>query len=191
MSIPSLIYLISCVQSVTYRGRPCGAQSILSDLGVVSGSRLEIALRLRGGGGDGGATGAESRISYLEMYASKKPDKVGTRNTSLSCSSKGLTTTTQLSNSLVTQVACWRHHRLCHVQVNPEEAKLAQWTTCRLSGDRLSRPVCTDELGFLYNKSAVVAGLVAKSLPPRLGHITSLKHLIELKLEDNKVRCPS
>ena len=71
--------------------------------------------------------------------------------------------------------------------MNPEEAKLAQWTTCRLSGDRLSRPVCTDELGFLYNKSAVVAGLVAKSLPPKLSHITSLKHLIELKLEDNKV----
>ena len=74
------------------------------------------------------------------------------------------------------------------MQVNPEEAKLAQWTTCRLSGDRLSRPVCTDELGLLYNKSAVVAGLVAKSLPPKLAHITSLKHLIELKLEDNKVR---
>mmetsp|Transcript_4821 Transcript_4821/g.8320 ORF Transcript_4821/g.8320 Transcript_4821/m.8320 type:complete len:323 (+) Transcript_4821:127-1095(+) len=32
-------------------------------------------LRLRGGGGDGGATGAESRSSYLEMYAQKKPDK--------------------------------------------------------------------------------------------------------------------
>ena len=76
-------------------------------------------------------------------------------------------------------------------QVNPEEAKLAQWTTCRLSGDRLSRPVCTDELGFLYNKSAVVAGLVAKSLPPKLAHITSLKHLTELKLEDNKVRLTS
>ena len=75
--------------------------------------------------------------------------------------------------------------------MNPEEAKLAQWTTCRLSGDRLSRPVCTDELGFLYNKSAVVAGLVAKSLPPKLAHITSLKHLTELRLEDNKVRRPS
>ena len=65
---------------MTYRGRPCGAQSSLSDLGVVSGSTLDIALRLRGGGGDGGATGAESRISYLEMYASKKPDKVRPRS---------------------------------------------------------------------------------------------------------------
>lgn len=74
--------------------------------------------------------------------------------------------------------------------MNPEEAKLAQWTTCRLSGDRLSRPVCADELGFLYNKSSVLAGLVAKSLPSKLAHITSLKHLIELKLDDNKVRPP-
>lgn len=32
--------------------------------------------RLRGGGGDGGATGAESRDCYLNMYAEKKPDKV-------------------------------------------------------------------------------------------------------------------
>ncbi len=65
-----------CLQGVTCRGRPCGAQSSLSDLGMGSGSRLDVVLRLRGGGGDGGATGAESRISYLEMYASKKPDKV-------------------------------------------------------------------------------------------------------------------
>lgn len=33
-------------------------------------------LRLRGGGGDGGSTGAESRSSYLEMYMEKKVDKV-------------------------------------------------------------------------------------------------------------------
>jgi hypothetical protein len=40
------------------------------------GSSLDVQRRLRGGGGDGGATGAESRVSYLEMYMSKKPDKV-------------------------------------------------------------------------------------------------------------------
>jgi hypothetical protein len=37
---------------------------------------VDVQRRLRGGGGDGGATGAESRVSYLEMYMSKKPDKV-------------------------------------------------------------------------------------------------------------------
>lgn len=54
----------------------CGNHETLGDLGVRSGCRLDVGLRLRGGGGDGGATGAESRISYLEMYASKKADKV-------------------------------------------------------------------------------------------------------------------
>lgn len=46
------------------------------------------------------------------------------------------------------------------MQVNPEENVLARWTTCRLSGDRLATPICADELGNLYNKSAVVAALV-------------------------------
>lgn len=64
------------LQSLSYRGKSCGSQTSLGDLGIESGSTVDIALRLRGGGGDGGATGAESRISYLEMYASKKPDKV-------------------------------------------------------------------------------------------------------------------
>uniref|UniRef100_A0A0E0L8N6 Uncharacterized protein n=1 Tax=Oryza punctata TaxID=4537 RepID=A0A0E0L8N6_ORYPU len=40
-----------------------------------SGS-IQLRLRaLRGGGGDGGATGAESRDCYLSMYLAKKPDK--------------------------------------------------------------------------------------------------------------------
>ncbi|OAY31429.1 replication termination factor 2 [Manihot esculenta] len=39
-------------------------------------STLILRSRLPGGGGDGGATGAESRDCYLNMYADKKPDKV-------------------------------------------------------------------------------------------------------------------
>ncbi|CAL8469337.1 g8878 [Coccomyxa elongata] len=71
-------------------------------------------------------------------------------------------------------------------KVNPEEEKLARWTTCRLSGERLAPPVCADEMGSLYNKSAVVAGLLSKSLPPSLAHISSLRHLIDLKLEPSQ-----
>jgi hypothetical protein len=44
--------------------------------GLRGGSVLQLHLRLRGGGGDGGSTGAESRSSYLEMYQGKKHDKV-------------------------------------------------------------------------------------------------------------------
>jgi hypothetical protein len=40
---------------------------------------LDLHLRLRGGGGDGGSTGAESRSSFLEMYARKKTVKVRAR----------------------------------------------------------------------------------------------------------------
>ncbi|XP_004287118.1 PREDICTED: protein RTF2 homolog [Fragaria vesca subsp. vesca] len=39
-------------------------------------STLILRIRTPGGGGDGGATGAESRDCYLNMYAEKKPDKV-------------------------------------------------------------------------------------------------------------------
>ncbi|GMH04466.1 hypothetical protein Nepgr_006305 [Nepenthes gracilis] len=39
-------------------------------------STLTLRFKLLGGGGDGGATGAESRDCYLNMYAVKKPDKV-------------------------------------------------------------------------------------------------------------------
>jgi hypothetical protein len=48
----------------------------LSEAGVMDGATLSVSSRLRGGGGDGGSTGAESRSCYLEMYAEKKPDKV-------------------------------------------------------------------------------------------------------------------
>lgn len=37
---------------------------------------LQLGYRLRGGGGDGGSTGAESRSCYLEMYLGRKADKV-------------------------------------------------------------------------------------------------------------------
>ena len=115
-------------------------------------------MRLRGGGGDGGATGAESRSSYLEMYMSKKPLKV--RNL---CPS---------DNMLLLLWILWLHFqrrrnslgpdavdainvtsRLLYVaQVNPTEEKLARWTTCKLSGEPLQPPCAVDELGSLYNK---------------------------------------
>ena len=45
--------------------------STLAEAGVGPGSTVELAVSraMRGGGGDGGATGAESRSCYLEMYA--------------------------------------------------------------------------------------------------------------------------
>lgn len=106
----------------------------LSDYPIGNYATLQVQIPIRGGGGDGGATGAESRSCYLEMYMDKKPDKV-----------------------------------------DPNEARVAKWTRCRLSGELLSAPCAVDMLGNLYNKEAVVHHLVLKKIPASLSHIKSLK----------------
>lgn len=42
------------------------------------------------------------------------------------------------------------------LQVNPEEERLARWTTCQLTGMPLQPPCVCDELGSLFNKDAVI-----------------------------------
>jgi hypothetical protein len=104
---------------VVYGGRTLDPRVSLAAAGVSGGAggcpTLELLPRLRGGGGDGGSTGAESRSSYLEMYAGKKKDKA-----------------------------------------DPEEERLARWTTCQLSGMPLQPPCVADDLGSLFNKDAVL-----------------------------------
>ncbi|MEW5299104.1 MAG: hypothetical protein WDW36_002150 [Sanguina aurantia] len=51
-------------------------QAPLSGIRITPASTLHLSGRLRGGGGDGGSTGAESRSCYLEMYLGKRHDKV-------------------------------------------------------------------------------------------------------------------
>lgn len=60
----------------TLNGRLLSDSDTVENSGVTSSSTLSLRLRVSGGGGDGGATGAESRDCYLNMYAEKKPDKV-------------------------------------------------------------------------------------------------------------------
>ncbi|KAL4457462.1 hypothetical protein ABPG75_012327 [Micractinium tetrahymenae] len=134
---------VGAAARVVCSGRTLDPCSSLAAARVPPGATLELLPRLRGGGGDGGSTGAESRSCYLEMYAGRKADKV-----------------------------------------NPEEERLARWTSCQLSGMPLQPPCVADELGSLFNKDAVLQALLNKSMPKPLAHITSLKHLIELKLGD-------
>lgn len=61
---------------LSFAGRSLADASKLVDCGIQGFSTLGLGFRVRGGGGDGGATGAESRDCYLNMYAVKKPDKV-------------------------------------------------------------------------------------------------------------------
>ena len=65
-----------CVKGYEFKGRCWSPDSSLQAAGVRSGDFIGVQHRLRGGGGDGGSTGAESRSSFLEMYATKKAAKV-------------------------------------------------------------------------------------------------------------------
>lgn len=62
--------------SITLDGKLLNGSTRIQVSKLPSVSMLTLFPRLRGGGGDGGATGAESRDCYLNMYAEKKPDKV-------------------------------------------------------------------------------------------------------------------
>ncbi|XP_077214714.1 RTF2 RING-finger protein [Tasmannia lanceolata] len=68
----------------TFNGKPLSDSSNLLDSKILPFSNLILRIRVLGGGGDGGATGAESRDCYLNMYAVKKPDKVDPNETRLS-----------------------------------------------------------------------------------------------------------
>lgn len=70
-------------------------------------------------------------------------------------------------------------------QVDPKVSAAAKWQVCRYSGEDLETPVVVDELGNLFNKGSVLEGMLTKSLPPHLAHITSVSHLIDAKLEEN------
>ena len=106
---------------------------------------VSVSCRLRalGGGGDGGSTGAESRSSYLEMYASAKPDAI-----------------------------------------DPALAAATRATACALSGGPLRPPLVADALGSLFTKEAVLSGLVARSLPPALAHISSIRHVFDARMTE-------
>uniref|UniRef100_A0A061R904 Duf602-domain-containing protein n=1 Tax=Tetraselmis sp. GSL018 TaxID=582737 RepID=A0A061R904_9CHLO len=61
---------------LSHWGRPLRDEISLEEAQLADEFTLDVSGSIRGGGGDGGSTGAESRSSYLEMYAEKKPDKV-------------------------------------------------------------------------------------------------------------------
>ena len=71
-----MLFATNETQRVVCGGRTLDLRQSLVAAGVVPGASLQLLPRLRGGGGDGGSTGAESRSCYLEMYLGKKPDKV-------------------------------------------------------------------------------------------------------------------
>ncbi|KAG6628065.1 hypothetical protein I3843_15G150100 [Carya illinoinensis] len=71
-----LIEFFSSSFYFTLNGKPLPDSTLLESPQIAPLSTLVLHHRLSGGGGDGGATGAESRDCYLNMYAERKPDKV-------------------------------------------------------------------------------------------------------------------
>ncbi|KAK9670032.1 hypothetical protein RND81_13G172100 [Saponaria officinalis] len=61
---------------LSFNGKTLPDTANLTTLGIRPWSTVLAHVKAAGGGGDGGATGAESRDCYLNMYAEKKPDKV-------------------------------------------------------------------------------------------------------------------
>eukprot|EP01102_Stenamoeba_stenopodia_P015324 TRINITY_DN5208_c0_g2_i1.p1 TRINITY_DN5208_c0_g2~~TRINITY_DN5208_c0_g2_i1.p1 ORF type:complete len:278 (-),score=78.07 TRINITY_DN5208_c0_g2_i1:212-1045(-) len=68
---------------------------------------------------------------------------------------------------------------------DPKEISRIRWSSCTISKEPLTLPVVACALGNLYNKDAVIAHLLAKSMPAEFSHIRGLKDLIDLKLTPN------
>lgn len=43
--------------------------------------------------------------------------------------------------------------------MDPNQERIAKWTRCHLSGELLTPPCVADELGHLFNKDSIVAGV--------------------------------
>lgn len=56
---------------------------------------------------------------------------------------------------------------------------------CAYSSKKLEVPIVACELGFLYNKEDIIKGLLEKDLSESFPHITKLKSLINLSMENN------
>ncbi|TMW63254.1 hypothetical protein Poli38472_002195 [Pythium oligandrum] len=56
--------------------------------------------------------------------------------------------------------------------------RLEHATTCAISGEPLQEPIVACSLGNLYNKQALLEHLLAKTIPERFQHITSLKDVV-------------
>ena len=50
--------------------------------------------------------------------------------------------------------------------------------------------ICSDELGYLFNKDAVIQAIIDKSLPPEFSHIRKLRDVVDLKFAVNPDQSP-
>ncbi|KAG5192747.1 Rtf2 RING-finger-domain-containing protein [Tribonema minus] len=70
--------------------------------------------------------------------------------------------------------------------VDEREQKQLRTKVCAVSNERLQEPIVVCELGYLYNKDAVLSALLDRTLDPTFAHLRGLKDLIEPKLTANR-----
>ncbi|KAG1684874.1 hypothetical protein DVH05_010191 [Phytophthora capsici] len=81
-------------------------------------------------------------------------------------------------------------------KADQEALRLEKARTCALSSEPLREPVVACRLGNLFNKQTLLEHLLAKSMPERFRHITSLKDVVtcratrEKEQEDSLWCCP-
>ena len=73
-------------------------------------------------------------------------------------------------------------------QVTFGRSRLLDWTHCSLTKERLSEPICCDDLGNLYNKSSLIESMLNKTMPKSLSYIKKIKKDVincNITLRDN------
>ncbi|KAF1330212.1 hypothetical protein FI667_g5319, partial [Globisporangium splendens] len=63
-------------------------------------------------------------------------------------------------------------------KVDQEALRVQKAQTCAISEEPLREPIVVCELGNLYNKQALLEHLLAKTMPEKFQHITSLKDVV-------------
>ncbi|GMF12557.1 unnamed protein product [Phytophthora lilii] len=71
-------------------------------------------------------------------------------------------------------------------KADQEALRLEKARTCALSSEPLQEPVVACRLGNLFNKQTVLEHLLAKSMPERFQHITSLKDVVTCRVSREK-----
>lgn len=70
--------------------------------------------------------------------------------------------------------------------VDGEERRRERAESCALSGAPLRAPVVACALGNLFNKQALLEALLARALPPKFAHISSLKDVVGCRFSQDE-----
>jgi len=69
--------------------------------------------------------------------------------------------------------------------VDERERKQLRTKVCAVSNEALKEPIVACELGYLYNKDALLTALLNKTLNPTFSHVRGMKDIIETKFTKN------